>query len=228
MKKHKYMCTAVVFFYSKMKYRPSQYGDGLADIGQVYRAPTRIQRGRGIGSVFAGLWKTLKPLALSGIKVLGKQALKSSGNIIDEMTTGKKNLKRVLIDEGERAMGDLTTKGFNKIRRTQTGDGLYGEIASGPIKRKYLLAKTSVSSGKRRPQRMASKLASVLKKKRTARRRKLVGRGGCCKKRTKTRRKGQQSGGGRRKKLRKNKKTNRRRQRRSAAPTERSIDIFDI
>lgn len=209
-----------------MKYRPSQYGDGLADIGQVYRAPTRIQRGRGIGSVFAGLWKTLKPLALSGLKVLGKQALKSSGNIIDEMTTGKKNLKRVLIDEGERAMGDLTTKGFNKIRRTQTGDGLYGDTVSEPIKRKNLLAKISVSSGKRRPQRMASKLASGLKKKRTAGRRKLVGRGGCCKKRTKTRRKGQQ--GGRRKKSRKNIKTNRRRQRRSAAPTERSIDIFDI
>lgn len=212
-----------------MKYRPSQYGDGLADIGQVYRAPTRIQRGRGIGSVFAGLWKTLKPLALSGIKVLGKQALKSSGNIIDEMTTGKKDLKRVLIDEGERALGDLTAKGFNKIRRTQTGDGLYdGEtvLTESPIKRKYLSTKTSVSSGKR-SQRMASKLASGLKKKRTAARRKLVGRGGCCKKRTKTRRKGQK-GSGRRKRLGKNKKTNRRRQRRSAAPIERSIDIFDI
>ena len=46
------------------------------DIGPVYRASFRMQRGNGIGSFFRRLLRFLKPLLYSGVKVFGIEALK--------------------------------------------------------------------------------------------------------------------------------------------------------
>jgi len=46
------------------------------EIGPVYRASSRVQRGNGIGSFFRGLFRFVKFLFYSGAKAVGKKALK--------------------------------------------------------------------------------------------------------------------------------------------------------
>lgn len=60
----------------------------------------RFQRGRGIGSLFSGLFRTLKPLAIMGLKA-GKNFLSSTaGQQIKETVkdVGKSMLKNVAAD----------------------------------------------------------------------------------------------------------------------------------
>jgi hypothetical protein len=59
--------------------------DGGGEVGTVYRASFRVQRGNGIGSFFRGLFRFVKPLLYSGAKVVGKEALKAGSNIITDM-----------------------------------------------------------------------------------------------------------------------------------------------
>jgi len=65
-------------------YYVNQSGGG-GEIGPVYRASFRVQRGNGIGSFFRGLFRFVKPLLYSGAKAVGKEALKTGSNIITDM-----------------------------------------------------------------------------------------------------------------------------------------------
>jgi len=64
-------------------YYLNQSGGG-GEVGPVYRATFRVQRGNGIGSFFRGLFRFVKPL-YSGAKAVGKEALKTGYNIITDM-----------------------------------------------------------------------------------------------------------------------------------------------
>jgi len=57
------------------RYYVNQSG-GVGEVGPVYRASFRVQRGNGIGSFFMGLFRFVKPLLYSGAKAVGKEALK--------------------------------------------------------------------------------------------------------------------------------------------------------
>jgi hypothetical protein len=65
------------------RYYVNQSGGG--EIGPVYSASFRVKRGNGIGSFFAGLFRFVKPLLYSGAKAVGKEALKTSSNIITDI-----------------------------------------------------------------------------------------------------------------------------------------------
>jgi hypothetical protein len=56
------------------RYYVNQSGGG-GEVGPVYRASFRVQRGNGIGS-FRGPFRFVKPLLYSGVKAVGKEALK--------------------------------------------------------------------------------------------------------------------------------------------------------
>ena len=58
-------------------------GGGGSEIGPVYRASFRVQRGKGIGSFFRELFRFVKPLLYSGAKAVGKEALKTGYSITD-------------------------------------------------------------------------------------------------------------------------------------------------
>ena len=60
-----------------IRYYVNQSGGG-GEIGPVYRATLRMQRGNGIGSFFRGLFRFVKPLLFSGAKAVGKEALKKA------------------------------------------------------------------------------------------------------------------------------------------------------
>ena len=55
------------------------------DIGPVYRASFRVQRGNGIGSFFRWLFRFVKTLLYSGAKSVGKESLKTGSNILTDI-----------------------------------------------------------------------------------------------------------------------------------------------
>jgi len=57
------------------RYYEIQSGGGGGEIGPVYRAGFRMQRGNGIGSFFRGLLRFVKPLLYSDAKAVRKEAL---------------------------------------------------------------------------------------------------------------------------------------------------------
>jgi len=60
-------------------------GRGDSGIGPVYSAPPFIQRGHGIGSFLRGLWRTVRPVLWSNAKSLGREALRTGGNIMSDI-----------------------------------------------------------------------------------------------------------------------------------------------
>jgi len=68
--------------YRYTRYYVNQSGGG--EIGPVYRASFRVQRGNGIGSFFRGLFRFVKPLVFRG-KGYRKRGLKTGSNIITDI-----------------------------------------------------------------------------------------------------------------------------------------------
>lgn len=188
-----------------------QTGSGLSDIGQVYRNPIRIQGGRGIGSVFAWLWKHIAPLAMSGLKTLGKQSLKTGTDMLGDLHKGK-NIRDVLSEHGNLAAQQLAQRGINKlqtIRKKQTGKGILTHTTLGAIKAGNSRRNMLVGHSKRK--RSVPRLTSAVQRKTAVSRKRRRGRP-VKKKKTQT--------GGKRKIKRRSRKRRRK--------TARSIDIFDI
>lgn len=207
-----------------------QYGSGLDDIGSIYRGPQFVQRGRGIGSIFGGLWKHLAPLASSGLKALGKQSLLTGSNVLRDWTTGK-NLKSSLLEQGQDAINNLAQKGVNKLKKMQSGKGFLTIKARDPRRKKLVghldryRYKPPVSMKKRGRKKTFSKLSNTTQTGGRRRRRRTRRSTGC-----------KQSGAGKRKsKVGRGVSTQtggKRRRRRKGGPRKtrksRSIDIFDF
>jgi hypothetical protein len=76
-----------------VQYYKRQAGHGCEDIGPLYSTPYFVQKGHGLGSVLAGLFRILRPILWSGAKSAGKEALKAlrrealrtGGNIIRDI-----------------------------------------------------------------------------------------------------------------------------------------------
>lgn len=187
-------------------YLTHQRGGGLADIGGLYRAPVFIQRGRGVGSFFAGLWKYIAPLAVSGLKTIGKQSLKTGADVLSDLAEGK-NLKSTLREHSHQAAKDLAKRGINKLRtlhEEQSGRGVLshtlGSIKEGHLRRSMLVGQV------KRKRKARSTTSTITRKKRRVR--------------SKT----SQSGGRRKKKTQRKKRSTAKKRGKSS----RSIDIFDI
>jgi len=60
-------------------YYRRQAGHGRGDIGPIYSTPPIVQREHGLGSILAGLYRTLRTILWSGAKSMGKEALKALG-----------------------------------------------------------------------------------------------------------------------------------------------------
>jgi len=74
-------------------YYRRQAGYGREDIGPIYSTPPIIQRGHGLGSILAGLYRTLRPILWSGAKSMGKEALKALGR--EALRTGTNIIKDI-------------------------------------------------------------------------------------------------------------------------------------
>jgi hypothetical protein len=84
-----------------VQYYKRQAGNVRKDIGPIYSTPPFVQMVHGLGSVSAGLFRTLRTILWSGAKSAGKEALKAlgrgalrtGGHIIRNPTQTRHNLK---------------------------------------------------------------------------------------------------------------------------------------
>ena len=103
------------------RYYVNQSGGGGGEIGPVYRASFRMQRGNGIGSFFRELFRFVKPLLYSGAKAVGKETLKTGSHIMND----------ILNKEPEQPVGDIFRTRFSEAKgnlqqkiKKMTGSGL--------------------------------------------------------------------------------------------------------
>ena len=117
-------------------YYRRQAGRGREDIGSIYSTPPFVQRGHGLDSVLAGLFRTLIPILWSGAKSIGKETLKALGrealrtgtNIIRDIA---KNPPTQTTDIISKHVADRTQNIINKLR------------GSGACKRKWPTSATA-------------------------------------------------------------------------------------
>lgn len=126
-----------------------QAGGGLSDIGHLYTQPYILQRGSGIGSIFSGLFKFLRPMISSGLNEIKHQSLKTGLAILRDTST--KPLKEVVKEQGKLALQDLAAKGLEKLSKPQEGTGCSTKKA---IKRRRNIKNNNhlISSPKRKRQ----------------------------------------------------------------------------
>ena len=125
-------------------YYSQQKGHGLS----VYKGAT-IQRGHGIGGFFSTLLKGAMPLAMKGLKAVGRQAISSGWNVARDAISGR--------DVGQSARTNLKTAGDNLVGRLvhSMAPGRSSKRAKPPAKprrrkRKSKAQRGSGASGKRR------------------------------------------------------------------------------
>ena len=90
----------------------SQIGYGLP----AYRGVV-MQRGYGLGGLFRGLMRVVKPHIKAGLKHVGKRALKTGLEVISDVTQGE-SLKSSAKRRAKQNAEELLLQPFNKKART--------------------------------------------------------------------------------------------------------------
>lgn len=79
-------------------------------------------RGRGFGSVFAGLSRFLLPIIQNSLKSLKSEAISAGSDIFNEFKN--KGLEQIVTNRGKQAIQNLKNKAVNKIDSMMTGKAL--------------------------------------------------------------------------------------------------------
>lgn len=101
------------------KYYTIQAGAGHrhhSNIGPLFRANDFVQRGYGIGSIFAKMLKYIAPMAINGLQALTDTGLKTGKGVYSDIINNKP-LEQIAQERGKEALLDLTEKGINKIMK---------------------------------------------------------------------------------------------------------------
>lgn len=105
-----------------VKYYLIQAGAGSNEeiFGPIIRFSPKYQRGRGLGGVFAKLFRFLKPVLSSGLKFLKKEALNTGVDLISGIAQ-QKPVKEILRDRSLQIVDDLKDKASMKIKNMTGG-----------------------------------------------------------------------------------------------------------
>lgn len=126
MKSINYIITDILFVQTSamepnyLQYYRAQSGRGLQyneDFGGLIRSPKLLQRGRGLGGVFANLFRYIKPLLYSGLNYFKDEALDAGSQFLQG-----KNPRDILREKGIAAVDKLREKAAEKINK-MSGSG---------------------------------------------------------------------------------------------------------
>ena len=76
----------------KLYYRKQAGGGGGGSehgIGPIYSTPPYLPRGHGIGDFFGSLFRWVRPIIWSGVKALGRETLRTGGDILSDIAESK-------------------------------------------------------------------------------------------------------------------------------------------
>lgn len=148
--------------YSRVFLDQTGGGGTPGNFGNIYRREYKIQRGRGLGEVFTQLLRLIGPSILSGSKTIGKEILRSGGELIERF--GEKPVKELLKEQGRKSIQVLGDKAENKLKRlNMDGSGFH-------IKRMTKRKKRVIRHPKKRVVRQASKKSKTVKKRKRTKR----------------------------------------------------------
>lgn len=134
-------------------------GGGGTGVKNVFSGST-YQRGRGVGAWLGGLARKIMPYLTQGMKTVGKEAVRASLNIFDDVADNRATFKDSLRTRARESGGILKRKAADKIIAMMKGQG----IKSSSSKRRRQ------SKKKRSTVRKAAASGGVRKKKRKVRR----------------------------------------------------------
>jgi hypothetical protein len=141
-----------------LRYYANQAGHGVSN---VYRG-AEYQRGHGIGSFLGGLFRTVTPLLKSGVKVLGKEALRSGVGLMNDLIYAvppndavKNRVKELTGNLKRRADQKIDSvmegSGYKRSRKHVTIQSIAKLLSKKTPKRKRTNTKVSKSKGKKKP-----------------------------------------------------------------------------
>lgn len=135
----------------------AQLGGGGMD--NFYRG-ARHQRGHGIGSFLGGLFRRILPLFTSGARAVGKEALRTGMNVINDMQNNTP-FKQALKTRAKESGRNLQKKAEEKLDKLMHGSGY--KAMSGELGRQLMLARVNRLTSAR----AARKKGGIRKKKTT-------------------------------------------------------------
>ena len=120
MKRHLILSTRVPLEIYINYYKDQQQGYGSEDRFHG----VAFQRGHGFGSVFKGLWRIVRPLVRSAGKAIGKQAIRSSAELMGDIARGENVMHsfKSRAEEGGRELASTTKRKLEEIGQ-QHGSG---------------------------------------------------------------------------------------------------------
>jgi hypothetical protein len=126
--------------------------------GTFYRG-LEYQRGAGLGSLFRGLVRFLAPLAKSVVKGIGKEALRSVGNIAKDVADGA-DLRSAAQQHLQTGAKQAVRRSAAKVARAMKGKGL----GRAPPNRKLVpqAGKSTIKGKPRKPRKRATKQKDTL------------------------------------------------------------------
>lgn len=102
-------------------YYHSQFGNGRG-VPSVFVGSSR-QRGHGLGSWFAGLFRSALPLLAKGARAVGKEALRAGVNILDDVAENNVGFKEAFHNRVSESGLNLKRKARDKIHKLMEGSG---------------------------------------------------------------------------------------------------------
>lgn len=149
-------------------------GGGGLRVKNVFSGST-YQRGHGVGAWLGGLARLVIPCITSGAKVVGKEAIRTGLNVLDDVTNNHVDLKQSLKTRARESGNRLKRKASVKIIDLMRGDG-YKTAApkrKRQSKKKHSRVRNSGSVRKKKTSKVKRKKKnSQTKKKKTAQKKK--------------------------------------------------------
>jgi len=125
-------------------------GGGGRGIGPIYSVPPFVPRGHGLGSFLRGLWRTVRPVLWSSAKSLGREALRTAGNIMTEIAANPGQTGDILSKHATETTQNIIKKwrggGSRKRKRVSSR-----KPRKHNAKRAKIAKRKSSSSAKRKP-----------------------------------------------------------------------------
>lgn len=148
-----------------IQYYNEQVGGGVKSVytGAPY------QRGSGIGSFFGSIFRRIAPYLVRGAKAVGKEAVRTGLNVIDDVAYNGANFKEALSDRLKESGKNLKRKAESKLDEMMSGSGYIGLVAK--RKRQSKKSRAPVRNARRKT-KTKKRVSKKVKKKKVQRKKK--------------------------------------------------------
>ena len=143
-------------------YYSDQIGGGGRGVHNVFVGST-AQRGHGVGSWLAGLFRRAIPFLTKGVRAVGKEALKTGVNILDDISENRATFKESLHNRLNESGRNLKRKAVEKIHDIMEGSGYKTHALKKTVQ--YPWSNSAVHIRSTTPRRKSRKRSKTGKKK---------------------------------------------------------------